>query len=248
MFGELLGLAGTLAGGLLSSNAASNSADAAKQAAAIQASHLRHGITAEKKSTKKAEGFLKPYMQTGTGANTLLADALGINGPDAQANYFTNFQNDPGYIAARDAGAQTIEQGSVLGGSLHSGGTLKALQDYGQRLMWTQFQDRLRGLAGMGGQGLTAGTTAGGYETSFGQNKANLLGQIGTAKASGIVGAANANSQNASNMLGLGGYVLGNAVGGGYRGGNDLASYFSTPATQPGSSASNGWFYDQPVG
>ena len=106
-------------------------------------------IGAEKKGTKKAVGYLKPYEESGQGANTLLSDALGINGPEAQQRYFANFQNDPGYIAARDAGADTITQGSSLGGYLHSGATLKALQDYGQRLMWSQYRIRDSGRFGL---------------------------------------------------------------------------------------------------
>lgn len=213
--------------GFLNANSAADSAAAARQAAAIQAANLRKGITAEKKGTKKATSYLKPYMQTGQGANTLLADALGINGPEAQSAYFTNFQNDPGYIAARDAGADTIEQSTAVGGMLHSGNTLKALQDYGQRLMWSQFQDRLKGLAGETQQGLTAGTTAGGYQTQFGRNKADILGQIGAARASGIVGAANAGVQGTQNMLQLAGQGVG-AAAANYANRNDLASYFGT--------------------
>ena len=106
---------GALAGGALGYMNANSTADAqaaARQAAAIQARGLRKGIGAEKKA-KKAVGYLKPYAESGQGANTLLSDALGINGPEAQARYFANFQNDPGYIAARDAGIAGIEQAKL---------------------------------------------------------------------------------------------------------------------------------------
>jgi hypothetical protein len=220
-------LAGAVIGGglgAMNSSSADASAAAARQAAARQVQGLRQGINAEKKSTKKAIGYLDPYMAN-YGANTLLNDALGVNGPDAQSRYFAGFQNDPGYISARDAGVGSIEASQAGPGMLHSGGTLKALQDYGQRLMWSQFQDRLKGLAGQEQAGLSASTTAGGYQTQLGQDKANLLGQIGTAKASGIVGAANAGAAGTQNMLDLAGYGIGAASK--FKG-NDLASYFGS--------------------
>ena len=140
--------------------------------------------------------------------------------------YFANFQNDPGYIAARDAGIAGIEQSQAGPGMLHSGGTLKALQDYGQRLMWSQFQNRLEGLRGLGVQGQNAATTQGGWQTQFGRDKADMLGQIGTARASGIVGAANAGTAGTQNMLQLAGYGIGAASN--YANRNDLANYFKS--------------------
>jgi len=159
---------GAVAGGALgylSGQGVEDSSAAARQASALQARGIRKGIGTEAQTTKKAVGYLKPYAESGQGANTLLSDALGINGPEAQARYFANFQNDPGYIAARDAGIAGIEQSQAGPGMLHSGGTLKALQDYGQRLMWSQFQNRLEGLRGLGVQGQNAATTQGGWQT-----------------------------------------------------------------------------------
>jgi hypothetical protein len=104
---------GLIGGGLgyLNADATGNSAAAARRAAAVQASYGRKGIKTIKKGVGKAVNYLQPYAQTGQGANTLLSDALGINGPEAQSAYFQNFQNDPGYIAARDAGIGGIEAG-----------------------------------------------------------------------------------------------------------------------------------------
>jgi len=228
---------GAVAGGALgylSGQGVEDSSAATRQAAAIQARGIRKGIGAEKEGTKKAVGYLKPYSESGQGANTLLSDALGINGPEAQARYFANFQNDPGYLAARDAGIAGIEQSQAGPGMLHSGGTLKALQDYGQRLMWSQFQNRLEGLRGLGVQGQNAATTQGGWQTQFGRDKADMLGQIGTAKASGIVGAANAGVQGTQNMLQLAGYGIGAASN--YANRNDLANYF-----KPQEAPTTGW-------
>src|SRR6476620_218483 len=218
---------GAVAGGALgylSGQGVEDSSAAARQASALQARGIRKGIGTEAQTTKKAVGYLKPYAESGQGANTLLSDALGINGPEAQARYFANFQNDPGYIAARDAGIAGIEQSQAGPGMLHSGGTLKALQDYGQRLMWSQFQNRLESLKGLGVQGQNAATTQGGWQTQFGRDKADLLGQIGTARASGIVGAANAGTAGTRNMLQLAGYGMGAASN--YANRSDLANYF----------------------
>jgi hypothetical protein len=98
--------------------------------------------------------------------------------------------------------------------------------------MWQQFQNRLEGLRGLGVQGQNAASQQGGWQTQFGRDKADLLGQIGTAKASGIVGAANAGVQGTQNMLQLAGYGLGQIA----NHGNDLANYF-----KPQQAPTTGW-------
>ena len=166
------------------------------------------GLKKAKKELKKGIGYLEPYEQTGQDSNKLLADALGVNGPEAQAAYFANFQQDPGYLAERDAGVAAVDQGAAAGGMLRSGGTMKALQEYGQRFQRQSFLDRLGFLQNMGGQG---------FQAASGQ--ANIRGQIagaqadmGTARASGIVGAANARTAGSQNLFNAGVSLAGSAL------------------------------------
>ena len=171
-------------------------AKASRQGAAAQVKALEES----QGNIREGQGYLKPFTQAGAGSTKLLADALGVNGPEAQSAYFANFQNDPGFLAERNAGVSAVEQGAASGGSLRSGGTLKALQEYGQRFMRQSFLDRLGALSNLGGQGLTA---AGG-QAGLTRDLASINADTGTAKASGIVGAANAKTAGAQNIFNTG--------------------------------------------
>ena len=111
--------------GFFSDLTGATAAKASRQGAAAQVA----GLQDAKKDIKKGIGYFQPYADTGKDSNKLLADALGVNGPEAQAAYFANFQQDPGYLAERDAGVAAVEQGQASGGALRSCGTLKALQE-----------------------------------------------------------------------------------------------------------------------
>ena len=206
----------------------SDAAKASRQGAAAQVAGLRQG----EKSIKEGIGYLQPYAETGKGGLNLLADALGVNGPEAQAAYFANFQTDPGYIAERDAGVAAVEQGAASGGALRSGGTLKALQEYGQRFMRQSFLDRLNALTGVSGQGLTA---AGG-QAELQRDIAGIRSGIGTAQASGIVGAANAKTAGATNLFNAGVGLLGSTLSGGLGLPGGTRNYLSAAA-----GGSGGW-------
>ena len=170
------------------------------------------GISEIRSGMGESLGYLQPFAQTGQGGLKLLADALGINGPEAQQQYFANFQNDPGYLAERNAGVAAVEQGAASGGALRSGGTLKALQEYGQRFMRQSFLDRLNALAGAGQQGQQAAGGQADIRMGGAQNLAQLSSDIGTSRASGIVGAANAKTAGSTNIFNAGVGLLGAGI------------------------------------
>lgn len=73
----------------------------------------------------KAQGYLDPYLQSGGATNALLADALGVNGPEAQARYMANFQNDPGYQAQFNSGINALDRSATARGGLYSGAPMR---------------------------------------------------------------------------------------------------------------------------
>jgi hypothetical protein len=114
---------------------------------------------------------------------------------------------------------------------LRSGGTLKALMDYGSRLQGGMFNNRLSQLAGLtsGGQ-QAAGAKAGmgaGIETGASNAVSGYMRDIGNAYAGGEINASNADQRGTQNLLQLLGYGMGqlkpqiSAIG------NDLSKYFS---------------------
>jgi hypothetical protein len=159
---------------------ASKSASAAKKAAA-------------QLNAQKAENtsLLAPYTQAGTNALSTYQTALGLNGTDAQKGYFNTFQNDPGWKAASDYGANTVNERYRLGGS--SGGNVQAaLYDYGQKNMNDAYSTRLSQLSGLANTGLSATTSLMDTNSKLATEAATQTTNAGNAWAQGISGAGNA--------------------------------------------------------
>lgn len=92
-------------------------------------------------------------------------------------------QNLPGFDFRRQQGQQAIENVAAAGGDLLSGTTLQGLTEFGQNFATSEVNaefNRLANLAGLSGGGVQAGVQAG---QAFGQNTANVLGQLGQAQA-----------------------------------------------------------------
>jgi hypothetical protein len=165
---------------------------------------------------KGVEGF-EPYAQAGQGGLASLSDFLTTGG-GAQPFKFdpASAAIDPSYKFRFDQGAQAIER-SRLARGLASGGTLKALTDYGQQSASQEYQNmfnrafteygtnqdvynRLMGLTGLGfgaageiaGLGSQFGQQAGTIDMATQEMINNLLLQGAGAKASGTMGAGNA--------------------------------------------------------
>ncbi len=173
--------------------------DAAKQLSGAYTTAAGQGVTGLNSAigqtntgTNQALSFLSPYVQGGTSSMSILNDALGINGPDAQAAYYRNYQNDPGFLATQQAGVNALDQSAASGGMLRSGGQMKSLYSYGQRNMQSQFQDRLARLFQVGGQGLSAAGSSANIAENGSNTIADYLRQIGGVQGEGTLGSANA--------------------------------------------------------
>lgn len=99
---------------------------------------------------------LDPAISGGVDATQLLNAALGASGGEAQEEFFRNFQDDPGFQSLQDTGIETIEGSRSAGGALRSGGTLKELFGFGQRLKSDFLRDRLTRLESARGSGINA--------------------------------------------------------------------------------------------
>src|SRR6185295_11907507 len=99
---------------------ASKAASASKKAAATVAAQ-----------NAKNEALLKPYTSAGEGALTSYSNAVGLNGREAKQKFSDDFQTDPGWEAANEFGAKTVDDRYRLSGQ--GGGNVRAaLYDYGQ--------------------------------------------------------------------------------------------------------------------
>jgi hypothetical protein len=103
-------------------------------------------------------GAFAPTISNGVGAGTQIANMLGLNGPNAQASGFDTWKNSTGYKFGLDQGINAITGNAATQGLLNSGGTLKALDTYGQNYAATQYQNYLNPLQNLLGSALQGGS------------------------------------------------------------------------------------------
>lgn len=132
--------------------------------------------TQQQSSTNQAfpqlSSTLSGTIGTGGAAGSQIANLLGLNGAQGQNQGFQNFRDSTGYQFGLDQGTQSITGNAATQGLLNSGGTLKALDTYGQNYANTQFQNYLNPLQGLLSSGLQgAGVLAGAGNTSQGSSK-----------------------------------------------------------------------------
>jgi len=122
---------------------------------------------------------LSPNISAGTGAASSLAALLGIGGdPAAQQAAFNQFKNNTGYNAVLQSGTNAITGNAASRGLLNSGGTGKALTNYGQQMGQQYMGNFMQQLLG--------------------------LGQLGNTSAGILAGAGNTSSQGSKSKSGLG--------------------------------------------
>lgn len=183
--------AGSVAGGIISANAASSAAD--QQAAAA-----REANALQKSMYEQGRADQEPWRKAGASALSGMQDA------DFSRDFAaSDFTKDPGYEFRMAEGQKALERSAAARGGLQSGGTLKALTRYGQGVASDEYGKaydrfnmdrdrrfgRLSSIAGMG-QAAAAGQAA------AGQNYASQVGSntMGAANAAGAAGIASANA------------------------------------------------------
>lgn len=156
--------------------------------------------TGEQKSgdyLTQAAGQFQPWQQTGTQANTMVGNALGLNGADGNAAATSAFQTSPGYDFNLNQQLQAAERGASAGGMLASGNLLTALQDRASGVANQEYGGWLDRLIGQSSQGLqAAGGTASGLTNLAGlyQDTNNQRLGLDASVTQGLMGATNQNA------------------------------------------------------
>lgn len=171
----LIGGAASAAGNYFGAQTASN---AAKQAAALQQQRFNQAV-----------GFQQPFMQGGQNALNLYNNAVGVNGVDAQRNYISNFQNDPGFQASVNYGLGQIQASNAARGMTLSGNTLAALQDYSQKNLLGEYHTRLDDLFREAQLGANSANSLTNASTSSGANQGNFNLIAGQYQGAGLANA-----------------------------------------------------------
>lgn len=190
--GAAIGAIGSIgAAGIGYAGATSAASTQAQAAQAAQATQLQ--------MFNKAQAVEQPYNSVGTGAVQSLGGLYGIN-PDGTSSgtgspspqSLAAFTNSPDYQFALQQGTQAMQRSAAAGGTLISGGQLKAGQEFGQGLASQQYgnyYNRLLSLAQIG-QSAASGTAT--NALTAGGQIGNSIQAAGQATASGIVGGSNA--------------------------------------------------------
>jgi hypothetical protein len=193
-----VGLAGGIAGNIIQGNAA-------KKSAAMQAGAADRATALQREMFEQQRADAQPWRQAGV-------DALaGMQDADFKRDFTAaDFQKDPGYDFRMQEGQKVLERSAAARGGLQSGGTMKALAQYGQNFASNEYgnaynrfnadrERRFNRLASLAG----AGQTANSQIAAAGQNYANNA-------SNNMMGAANA--QAAAHMQGASGWS--NLLGG----------------------------------
>lgn len=147
----------------------------------------------------------------------------------AQANptggyEYGGFEKSPWQNYLLEQSQRATEGSAAARGTLHSGATLKAIQDRATDLTGSFYDNYLNRLA----QGAASGQAAAGNQANAGANflqtGTNALANLGNAQAAGAIGSGNAIMGGINNALGLWNYQNQQSGGGGlFGGGNSLA-------------------------
>lgn len=178
-----------------------------------------------RQTREKVDPFYEGYVQDGTWSRDRLATLLGRDGVDAQRTAQEQFLTSPGFEFQMERGVDAIDASAAARGSLNSGKTLKAQQEFGQGLYAQDFNNYRNMLAGMGQMGFQGATGLMNNSNQYG----NLEIGYGQAKDAG-------NQAALGNLIGLGTTVASFGAGMpalGGRGSGVLANFFRPQGQTP---------------
>ena len=194
---EALGGAAGRAGDFIEGNLlGGNAADAAEEAAEIQAAAGRNALQVNQDQFAQTRSDLSPFREFGTGAISSLSGA--INDPSQRV------LNNPFFTALAEQQEQRTLASAAARGKVGSGGTGDDLQR-NLLLLGNQFaQQDISNLQNQVNTGLGAATQTGAFGQQSSAAAGGILGNIANAQAAGQIGAANAQQQGLTNILGIG--------------------------------------------
>ena len=181
-----------------------DAADEARYAAWDQTSALQGGIDVQNDQFQQILALLGPSMEAGDTARQQQLALLGLLGPEAQAAANTQFSESPGQQFIRERQQRALTRNQAAMGGLGGGNIQTALQEQAAGFAAQDFNNQFNRLSGLSGAGQNAVTNIGQFGQATAGNVANLMNQQGQATAAGTLGAQQARSQGAGNLLSLG--------------------------------------------
>jgi len=198
-------------------------ADAAEDAANLQAGAAGQGIAEQRRQFDALQALLKPYTEAGVPALEQQQAFLGLRGPEAERAAIERISGGESFQAMARQGEEALLQRASATGGLRGGNIQGALAQFRPALLNQALEQQYSRLGGMTqlGQRSAAGVGAAGMES--GTNVANLLSQQGAALAGGELGQAKAYGQ----VLNMPAQFLGMQYGAGGKAGMGFGNLFS---------------------
>lgn len=128
----------------------------------------------------KAAGYYQPWYDSGTQANTVYGNALGLNGGAAQANAVSSYKQNPFLQQQSDFANKGLMQQMNARGLSGSGTAAAAVAQASMGRAAGDYDNWLSRLAGVSGQGQQAGAQLGSLYANQGQQTANMYAQQGS--------------------------------------------------------------------
>jgi len=182
---------------------ASQSAKAAEQAGQTQAAASQAGIDEQRRQFDSLVQLMSPYVQAGTGAMQQQQALIGLQGPEAQQQAISGFEQSPLFQSMQQQGENAILQNASATGGLRGGNVQAALGQFRPQLLnqlIEQQYGRLGGLSAMG-QASAAGQAGAGMQSAG--NVGNLLANQAQATAGGQIARGGMQRQVFGDILGL---------------------------------------------
>lgn len=176
---------------------------AAKRAAGIQERGEEAGVGEIRRQFDITQGNLQPSLEAGNLARTQQVNLLGLGGADAQQTAFDQFNQSPGQQFLRDRAQKNLLRNSAAIGGLGGGNVRSALVQQGVGFAQQDFNNQFSRLGQLAGQGQAAATNIGQFGAQASGNIQQGIVGGSQARASGILGAQQARSQQQQNLFGL---------------------------------------------
>jgi hypothetical protein len=180
--------------------------NASKSAAKTQSQATDRAAELQNQQFQQLLELSRPAYDRGEQAAGVYQTALGIpsmTGGVTQQGIYDQVRMTPGYQAQLEAGTKAIDRAAPLAGGMYSGRRMKALQDYGQNTFGSYYQDWQNRVAGIAGQGQSAGQNIGQAGMNYANNAGGLMVQGANARAQGTMNSANAWSGAIGTGVGL---------------------------------------------
>ena len=188
-------------------------ADAAQAAAGVQADASLAGIEEQRRQFDISQEQAAPFREAGVGALGQQQALLGLSGQDAQQAAFSGLEESAGQRFIRDRQERSLLRNASATGGLGGGNVQTALQQQAAGFAQQDIQNQFSRLGQVSGQGQAATTNIAQLGGQTSSNIANLLGQEGAARASGVLAPAQANAAATNQLFSLGGTIGGALLG-----------------------------------